>query len=295
MQRLDRHYVYYWSVAFLSPNGDVLLERETPYSHLSHPYILASLPSADGLPKALISDVIDIQRYINRLIVMIDFIMGASAKGVLMVPENAVPDGYSINDFTSEYVKANGVILYKPTNTRDVPFQISSNSTNVGAWEMLNLQMNLIKEISGMSGAIQGHAAHSNTASSLYSQQAQNSQLNYKTLFETLRLAQKLRDEKLLKVLMQYYRTERYVSVAGKNFNELAAVYQPSLVGRIKEFNLVISRATDTPLYRQLNEEVLKGMLDRGQINMEMFLSNSTLPFADRLLSQIQELKNQQA
>ena len=38
-------------------------------------------------------NIIDQQRYINRLITLIDFIMGASAKGVLVFPENAIPKG----------------------------------------------------------------------------------------------------------------------------------------------------------------------------------------------------------
>lgn len=290
---LDRNYVHYWNVSFLSPTGELLLEKETPYVHASHPYVITSLPSIDGYPHGVIHDLIDIQRYINRLIVMIDFIMGASAKGVLMVPENAIPDGYSVEDFTSEYVKANGVIVYKPNNTRDVPFQISSNSTNVGAWEMLNMQMGLIKEISGISGAIQGYATNSNTPSSLYAQQAQNSQLNYKVLFDTLRHVQRQRDEKLLKVLMQYYKRERYVSISGVTFSKTATKYEPKMAQEIVDFNLVVSQSTSTPLYRQLNDDILKSMLDSGQIDLEMFLSNTTLPFADNLLSQLEAKKEQ--
>ncbi|MEG0499588.1 MAG: hypothetical protein RR550_00520, partial [Rikenellaceae bacterium] len=257
LMHIDRNYVHYWSVSFLTPYGDVLLEKETPYTHALHPYVITALPSIDGYPRSVVSDLVDIQRYINRLIVMIDFIIGASAKGVLMVPENSIPDGYSVEDFTSEYVKANGVILYKPNNTRDVPFQISSNSTNVGAWEMLNMQMGLIKEISGLSGAIQGYAPGSNTPSSLYAQQAQNSQLNYKVLFDTMRQCQRQRDEKLLKVLMQYYRRERYVSIAGVAFGKTAKIYQPKMVAEIVDFNLVVSQSTATPLYRQINDDIL--------------------------------------
>ena len=268
-------------------------EKETPYTHGEHPYVLTTLPSIDGNVHGVLNDLIDIQRYINRLIVMIDFIMGASAKGVLMVPENSIPDGMSIDDFTSEYVKANGVIVYKPNNTRDVPFQITSNSTNVGAWEMLSMQMKLIQEISGISGAIQGHSTSGNTPSSLYAQQAQNSQLNYKVLFETIKYHQRQRDEKLLKVIMQYYKRERYISISGIGFGDTATKYEPSMVNEIIDFNLVVSQSTATPLYRQINDDLLKNMLDRGQIDLEMFLSNSSLPFADKLLVQMQSKENE--
>lgn len=288
---IDRHYEHYWNVSFISPTGELLHQRETPYAHREHPYVLTTIPAIDGNPRGVINDLIDIQRYINRLIVMIDFIMGASAKGVLMVPENSIPDGMSVDDFTSEYVKANGVIVYKPNNMRDVPFQISSNSTNVGAWEMLGMQMKLIQEISGISGAIQGYSTNSNTPSSLYAQQAQNSQLNYKVLFETIKYHQSRRDEKLLKVLMQYYKGERYISVAGATFGDTVNNYEPKMVSELIDFNLVISQSVSTPLYRQINDDLLKSMLDRGQIDLEMFLTNSSLPFADKLLTQLQAKK----
>lgn len=287
----EERYEYYWHMTCLGPNGEVLMEKDSPYKHGEHPYVLTTLPLIDGTVNSLLSDLIDIQRYINRLIVMIDFIMGSSAKGVLMVPENAIPDGMSVSDFTNEYVKANGVIVYKPNATRDAPYQITSNSTNVGAWEMLNLQMNLINQISGLSGAIQGERPRSNMPSSLYTQQAQNSQLNYRVLFDTLRTHQQLSDEKLLKVLMQYYTTTRYLDVSGNGYSKTALVYEPEMAKTITNFNLVVTQSLDTPVYRQIIDDSLKHMLDSRYIDIEMYLSNSSLPFAEKLLAQIRAKK----
>lgn len=284
-------YEYYWNVTFITTDGNVLREMETPFSHQEHPYILTALPMINGEIKSLIGDVIDIQRYINRLIMMIDFIIGSSAKGVLMVPENSIPDGYNIEDFTNEYVKTNGVIVYKPNNTRDIPFQISSNSTNVGAWEMLNLQMTLIQQISGISGAIQGQDTRKNTAASLYSQQAQNSQLNYLVLFETLKIYQQNRDEKLLRVLMQFYKEQRYIDTNGSIDTSSVMIYDPMQIENMIDFSLTISRSMETPVFRDMFDSMLLDLLNGGHIDIEMFLSNSSLPFSDRLLSQIGEIK----
>lgn len=196
-------YKYFWKVIFLTTDGHILKSMDTPFSHKDHPYVFATLPIINGEIRSLVGDLIDIQRYINRLIIMIDFIIASSAKGVLMIPENAIPDGYTINDFSREYVKTNGVIVYKPNNTREVPYQITSNSTNVGAWEMLNIQMNLMQQISGISGAVQGMSSGGMMGASLYSQQAENSQTNYQVLFEALRNYKRQRDEKLLTTLIQ--------------------------------------------------------------------------------------------
>lgn len=114
-------YEYYWRVKYLTPNGYCIKETESPYAHEEHPYVLAAMPVIDGRFKAVLSDVIDIQRYINRLLTLLDFIIGASAKGLLMVPQECIPDDMDIQDFAREYVKTNGVILIKKgptTNSR---------------------------------------------------------------------------------------------------------------------------------------------------------------------------------
>ena len=100
----------------------------SPFTHQSHPYVLAVMPMVDGEFRSYISDLIDMQRYVNRLITMIDFIMGNSAKGVLMLPEDCIPEGYSVEDFAHEYVKANGIIVYRPNNRGLAPTQITNNS-----------------------------------------------------------------------------------------------------------------------------------------------------------------------
>lgn len=287
-------YESFWRVKFLTPTGVCLKEMETPYAHESHPYVICAMPVVDGVIVPVISDLIDIQRYINRLIVMIDFIMANSAKGVLLVPEDCIPDGYGIEDFSKAYVRSNGVILISKRAKGDLPKQISANSTNVGAWEMLKLQMDLMQQISGLSGAVQGQIAHSNTPASLYAQQAQNSMLNYVLVFDRHSGYCKKRDEKLLKVIMQYYTDKRYVDISGRAFSDTAKFYEPEMVRRILDFNLVVSKSTDTPVFRQIIDQTLLDMLKSGLIPLEVYLNNSAMPFADKLRNDI-NMFNQQA
>lgn len=291
----EARFEHYWLVSFITPDGTTIKRMETPYRHQEHPYTMAVMPMIDGVVKSGVGDLIDMQRYINRLIVMIDFIMGSSAKGVLMIPESAIPDGYSVDDFASEYVKANGVIVYKQTPGIDAPFQISTNATNVGGWEMLNMQLSLIDKISGVSGAIQGQSARAGTPSSLYAQQAQNSALNLKVLFNVFELFVQARDEKMLKVLMQYYSEPRHVNISGKSFTEVAATYQPEMAQKIIDFNITVSQSADTPVFRQIADDVMLQLVRDGQIPLEMYLKNSSLPFADKLLQDMQAAKEQTA
>ena len=289
----EPRYEYYWNVKYLTPDGTCLKEMETPYTHEEHPYVFAALPMIDGGIKSGIGDLIDMQRYINRLIVMLDFIIGTSAKGVLMVPESAIPDGMSVDDFAKEYTKANGVIVYRPTPGREVPYQVSSNSTNVGAWEMLQLQLGLIEKISGLSGAIQGQTPSKNTPSSLYAQQAQNSSLNYAVLYRVFNMFVEKRDEKMLKVIMQYYTDKRYVDIAGRAYNETARYYDPEMAKQIIDFNVRVRQSTDTPVFRQMTENMLMEFVKSGLIPLDVYLDNSSMPFADKLAASIKNKQQQ--
>ena len=115
-----------WRYRFFSPLGDLLDEGETPYWHGEHPYVLNYTLSIDGEVHAFVEDVIDQQRYINRLITMIDFIMGSSAKGVLLFPEDQIPDGMTIEDIADEWTKYNGIILFRPRPGSPMPQQIAA-------------------------------------------------------------------------------------------------------------------------------------------------------------------------
>lgn len=290
-----QQYEYYWQVKFLTPYGECVSEFETPYTHQEHPYTIANMPMMDGAIRGVMSDLIDIQRYINRLIVMIDFIMGSSAKGVLMIPEDCIPDGMDKQDFTDEWVKANGVIVYKARADGAAPTQISANSTNIGAFDMLSIEMNMIQQIAGLSGAIQGQQARANTPSSLYAQEAQNSAINYKVVFERFGCYVAKRDEKLLKVLMQYYTDRRHVDISGKSFTEQAKFYDPQMALKIVDFNLVVSQSTDTPVYRQVTEDMLMEFLKAGFITLDIFLDNSSLPQATKLKADLKRVQEQVA
>ena len=253
------------------------------------------MPVIDGRFKAVLSDVIDIQRYINRLLTLLDFIIGASAKGLLMVPQECIPDDMDIRDFAREYVKTNGVILIKKGAYDKLPKQISMNGTNIGAWEMFAQEMNIMQQISGLNGAVQGQFPRANTPSSLYAQQAQNSMMNFVVLFENYNMFCEERDEKLLKVLMQYYTTRRYIGTNGKTAGEMAKFYEPEMAQKIEDFNLTAAKSNDTPVFRQMTDDLLMKLLESGRIPLEIFLNNCSLPGADKLLAEVKSFNEQAA
>lgn len=291
----EEKYEEFWYVKYLTPTGYCLYEGETPYSHEEHPYVLALYPLLDGDVWGFVEDLIDQQKYINRMIVMQDMMLSASAKGVLLVPEDAIPDGMTPDEFAEEWTRFNGVIIYKPsTKHQRVPQQIVSNSTNMGMSEMLALQLQLIQDISGIHGAIQGIAPQSGTPSSRFAQEAQNASLNTLDYMNTFNSFLARRNYKMLKIITQYYKEERYLSINGRTLSEDSRLYRPSMVKGI-DFDIVISEGKNTPVYKQIIDDTLFQMLNAQFIDVEMYLEHVSLPFADALLADIRQKKEKLA
>lgn len=286
----------YWYFYHLTPTGEILLEGETPYEHKSHPYVFKAYPYIDGEIHSFVSDVIDQQRYTNRLITLYDWIMRASAKGVLLFPEECKPDWMDLDDIADEWSRFNGVIAIKTKNTAVLPQQISNNSTNIGISELLNLQLKLFEEISGVNGALQGKPGLSGTSASLYSQQTQNATTSLLDLLESF--SQFVIDAayKDVKNMQQYYDTKRVFNIAGRSGTQIE--YDPKKIRDI-EFDLSIVESTSTPAYRMMANDFLMEIWRSNQISLQQLLEYGDFPFADELLqslnSQQEQLENGQA
>ena len=290
-----RKYEQFWCFKYLTPWGHTLAEGETPYGHDSHPYVMALYPLLDGEVWGFVEDILDQQRYINRLISLQDFIMGASAKGVLMVPEDAIADDFPMEDIAEEWTKFNGIIKIKVKPGAQIPQQITSRASLPGLWEMISMQMKLIQDIAGVHEALQGQAPKAGTPSSLYAQQAQYSLTNLKEYLEFFAFYKEQRDLKALKVLRQYYGDKRYFASGGGSMQDQEKmVYDPDKVRNL-EIELKVAPSMDTPVYRQIIDDMLFQLLQAQMIDISMFLENSSLPFADRLLEQIRQRQQEMA
>lgn len=281
----------YWYFRFFSPYGDVLSEGETPYWHKSHPYTFKIYPFFCGEAHSFVSDAIDQNRYINRLVTMQDFIMGAAAKGVLMFPETCKPDSMSMEEIADEWVSYNGIIYYKPVPGVMPPQQVIANTSQTGAYEMLSLQMQLYKDTTGVYGALQGQQPAAGTPAAMYNQQTQNSATNLIDVLESFRLLREDRDTMIMKLQQQYYTDIRYLNITGSSSRDVK-VFNPDTVRNI-DFDLSIIESVSTPAYRTVQNELLLKLLEMGQINVEMLLENGAFPFADKLLEGIKNFKAQ--
>lgn len=280
----------YWYFYYLSPLGDILKEGETPYEHDSHPYVFKAYPFIDGEIHSFVADVIDQQRYTNRLITLYDWIMRASAKGVLLMPEDCLPDGVSIDDIAESWAEFNGVIVYRPSKNGRVPEQVANNSTNIGIAELLNMQLKFFEDISGVTGALQGKPGFSGESAAHFQQQTQNATTTLLDLLECFSGFVVDGAYKDVKNIQQFYDSKRVFNIAGRSGAQIE--YDPKKV-RDVEFDLSITESTTTPAYRHLANDILMQLWQAQAISVEQLLEHGDFPFADELLQSIKSQKEQ--
>lgn len=280
----------YWYFYYLSPFGDILKEGETPYEHDSHPYVFKAYPFIDGEIHSFVADVIDQQRYTNRLITLYDWIMRASAKGVLLMPEDCLPDGVSIDDIAESWTEFNGVIVYRPSKNGRVPEQVANNSTNIGIAELLNMQLKFFEDISGVTGALQGKPGFSGESAAHFQQQTQNATTTLLDLLECFSGFVVDGAYKDVKNIQQFYDSKRVFNIAERSGAQIE--YDPKKV-RDVEFDLSITESTTTPAYRHLANDILMQLWQAQAISVEQLLEHGDFPFADELLQSIKSQKEQ--
>ncbi len=284
-----------WNCYYLTPNGDLLLSMRTPYAHQSHPYIFGRY-MMDGKIISMVETIIDQQRHINRLISFVDAYLGGSLKNVMMIAEESVPARYKGNfaKYTNDIVKMNQVVYYSSgsNGTNPIPKEISSKSMPVGAMELLNLQMDLLKDLSAVNDAIQGNAPHAGTPASLYAQQTINASITNKDIFDFYFSLIRKRNRKVVQVIKQFYEEPRFIKVSGVGSHKgVEGTYDPTKVEDI-DFDVVIGESQNTLAYRQVVDDDLKGFLQAQLITFEEFLKLNNKPYSDKLL---QIIGNRQA
>ena len=162
-----------WRYYFVGEDGTVILSGNSPYIHGEHPYVMKFYPFLDGEIHSFVGDMIDQQRYTNRLITLYDWVIRASAKGVLLIPEDSVePDQYQA--LVDQWSRFNGVIVYKPKMGMPEPKQVNGNISNLGISELLEIQLKMMEDVSGVNGILRGNTSGANVSGTLYDRQTTN-------------------------------------------------------------------------------------------------------------------------
>lgn len=233
----------------MAPDGTILCQGETPYDYKSHPFTMKLYPYINGEIHPFLANIIDQQRYVNRLIVMNDMSIRSSFKGFKMIPTNVL-NGRTPEQFMEEAVEYDGWIFYKPSvKTPNVkPEIITSNAVNIGTNELLQIELNLIREITNVSGALQGKTPSAGTSAARYAQESQNATTSLYTILADMDVfTEKLATKKCM-TIQQYYEDGR--RVYDRNFN---TVYKyDRLSARDIHFKISIKNAAATAAFNTM-------------------------------------------
>lgn len=274
-----------WVVHHLSPRGDVLFEQETPYWHGKHPYVIGLANLVDGKTWGLVEQIIDPQRWLNRLVAMIDHALGIGAKGVLLVPEQTIPDDLDIDDFAEEWSRQGGVIKIKLKKGAEPPQQITTNAIQKGSFQLLQQMKQWIEEVSGVTGAQQGQEPKSGTPAMLFQQQVIQSGLTNLDYFESFFEAIRELDYKVVTCIQQA--VDRPVTLS-EGATQEPIDYKPEDVRNLR-FDVSVGSVKDTATFRQIFEDDLRGFLEGGFIDFGTYLQMSAHPKSETLLRVLQQ------
>ena len=116
------------------------------------PLVMRLYPMVDGEVHSMVETVIDQQKFVNRLVGLLDEILGASAKGAVLYPVDQLPDGMTWKELRRLWSSPSAILPFKRTSKSIQPRQLSGGGGCAGATELLKTQLSLFDDISGSGG-----------------------------------------------------------------------------------------------------------------------------------------------
>lgn len=277
----------YWQYYFMAPDGRILCEGETPYDYKDHPFTVALFPYINGEIHSFIGFFIDQQRYINRSMMMYDLALKNSAKGMTFLPLSLKPDGMSREEYANQKTKFDSVFVYDDTKSRTgaKPEFFSHSAANLGQAEMLQIQLNMIHEVSGVSGALQGKAPTSGTSAARYAMESQNATTTIYPLIKKFNGFEERIAMKKCITMQQFYEEGRDIT---PRKSEKQVFYRANAARNVK-FNVSIKNSASSAAFLQLGNEMLDRLLQMQAIDVRTYLKNYDAPFAEKLLQDYDE------
>lgn len=277
----------YWYGRFLTPQGRILWEGPSPYSERRHPYALILLPMTDGKVTSYLSDAIDQNIAINRLLTLHDWMMRAGLKGVTFVPKDIVPDDMNEQDFAEQLTTIDGVVFYEPSKSGHKPETFYGHTGTLNLAEIVRMMSELMESSVSVNAAIRGEGVKSGTAAALYAQQTAQAATPLASLMMRFNIFVKQVARLKLANIQKFYTSQRYEQIAGK-LSQMVDISKMdfSLAGNL-EYDLAVSQSTATPIYRALKTQILMDFAAAGFIPPRIVLECGDVPGADEILQKL--------
>lgn len=282
----------YWYYTFMAPDGTVIAEGETPYESHSHPFTIKLYPYVNSEIHPFMGNIIDQQRYINRLIIMHDMAARSAAKGLTIFPIENIPDGMSKADVADELTEYDGLLFIQTNrlNPNLRPEIITSNAVQIGTQELLQMELNLARDITNVSGALQGKTPSAGTSAARYNQETENATTSLMSILQDFTSFMEDIATKKCMMIKQYYRKGRLVT----NKDKTSLIEYDNLSARDVYFETTIKESAKTAAFQTYLNDTALQLLQMNAISVKQYLEVVNLPYADELLQIIQRDEAQQ-
>ncbi len=285
-------YEWIWRVRFLTPSGYCLLEKDSPFAHQGHPYTVCTYQCVDGKIHALLSDIVPLQRILNKLWMIIIFQIGHAAKGLLVYDKKLLQNsGVSEEDFRyawSTFDQALGLNVPSDKKLSDLVYQFYSQTSITPVMGLFQQLTQEIQTIMGVNMAIQGQSPSSSTPASRYAQETENSMLNSRPLLDCFANYRKKKYNKVAKLLKQYYDQEDWMLVAGRENIQ----YKEDV--NDLDYDITITQEITTSNYSITEDDKLFNMTLQGMIDPQMYFELSHAGYSKQALELIKQRQTEQ-
>jgi hypothetical protein len=292
--KMRKRYYKFWKTYHISAvDCSTLYEAETPYTHLSHPYVFYC-SNIDGYAGGLAESLNDIQMLFSRNIMLQDLLIATAAKNLLIVPKKTrEASNVSMTKIANEWNKVDGVLELDISGDKPAPFQISTTpGATIGINNIIQSTLQLLREVSGVKDSMLGETPKSGEPYSSYYLSAANASINIIDLIEGFNTFTNKAYEKAIKLIKQYWQEKQYVNVTGMDASDFARNFDPQAI-RDFEFTSAIAQGDNTAVMRDVVTKELLGLLGNGLISFEMFLQHGNMPYSEKMLQQIKKFREE--
>lgn len=280
----------YWYCRFLAPDGTILWEGESPYADRNHPFNLCIFSYIDGNIVGYTHDAIDHNIAMNRAFITNEWLIRSQAKGVTVVPKAIVPKDVTYEDFARSWTAIDDLVFIdlKPGQEGMMPKTFYGAAQNYNVSQLISTIQNLMENGSPVNGALQGKNPTSGTSGTLYAQMTTNASTPIAALMEQFHNFILTVLNKKMKNIVMFYDAERFAKIAGR----VDGILDPSQldlneIGDL-EYDLRIKESSNTPVYREMQEQDLVFFLQSGFISFDEYLEISSKPYVDKILQKRQ-------
>lgn len=274
----------FWKYYYLTPSGEVLDEGINPYWHGRPPITFELHDFYQGKIYPFVKDLIDANKQINKLSAISELLTRHAAKDLLIVDEESIPEGDTVEDMERVLTGFGGILKYKSAPGKPKPEYINTVGQAFTPLNVVNMYLKLSEQVGGVYGALQGQAPPAGTPAQSFLQQSQNSATSLVSLFEAINSFRIRRDKMNVQLMQQFYDSTRYIydDEAGEML-----LYDPDKIKNI-DTEISVHENTNTPAYRLMVNDILiqlKQFDHQNMIDLRGLIEVGNWPFKEKLLN----------